>query len=666
MAVGDSIGDAYINVHADTSEFEPEVKRGTEHIADAAEGELNKSGRDIGDKMSDGIGVSLRRRGKSFAKSIEDGTKGTVIRLRSTLRFDRLRDAIRRRFRRDVGDSISDEIGEALEQSARSGIIQKATQGIADAIGAGFNVSGKSPLIAILLPAILALVGLFTALAQAINAAVAVLLIVPGLLAAIGLQVGVVALAFDGMGAAIKGAFAAKNAKELDEALKGLTPSARNFVKELLPLKDFFKNLKSTVQEKFFSQLTGVMTAIQKAVGPTFFKGFTDLASTAGKVFRELGLVLASPAFKVFLQKLFPATLRWLDALGTSLFGKRGFLTSILTMATALMPFMERFGQIVLLNLDRIAGLFFQLASSPATKKWLDDMAATLQLVFDLLFNVGESIFFLLKQLNEAGGQNLITTLSEAFMQLSFFLASPAGKKALEGLVDLSIIGIKSFIGLVEAFLAVLAVAEVLGEFFNNELFPAIGRILQAIGGFVVDAATFLGVWIERIVRGIRDAVLGFLKRISEIPGRIKKFFENFGSMLVNAGRSLLDGLIAGIRQRFGPLLDLVHTIVNAIGDLFPGSPAKEGPLSGKGYTMLRGKRMMQDFTEGIRSEVPSLRETTTNAVSNIVFGPNAIQMQFTGAMPDRGQARTTGSAMGMAAANMIAARNTQLVVRTL
>lgn len=663
---GESIGDAYINVHADTSGVGREVKRDLERIAVDSEAELDKSGRKIGDKVSDGMGETLRRRGKSFARNIEEGTRNTVIRLRSVLRFDRIRDSIRRRFRRDVGDTISEEIGDALERSVRGGVLSKLGQGIADAIGSGFNVSGRSPLIAVLIPAILALVGVVAAAVQAVNALVAVLFIVPGLLAAIGLQVGVVMFAFDGLGKAVQGAFAAKNAKELDEALKGLTPSARSFVKELLPLRDFFKTLKATAQERFFSQLKGIITAIKTSLGPTVLKGFGDLAESAGRVFREFGLVLASPVFRMFLTKLFPATERWLEALGKSLFGKRGFLTSILTMATALMPFMERFGQLVLLNLDRIAGLFFQLASSPATKKWLDDMAATLQLVFDLLFNVGESIFFLLAQLNAAGGQNLLTTLSEAFAQLSFFLASPVGKKALEGLIDVGIIGIKSFIGLVEALLLVLATLEVLGEFFNNTFFPMLGKALQAIGKFAVDAATFLGVWIERIIHGIGNAASSFLQKVGEIPGRIRKFFENFGALLVHSGRSLIQGLIDGVRQKLGELWGMLSGIAGRIGGFFGLSPAKEGPLSGRGYIKYRGQHLMQDLVEGIRSEIPVLRETMTTATSNIVFGANSIQMQFTGPVPDQQQARTTGSAMGMAAANVIAARNTQLAVRTI
>ena len=49
-------------------------------------------------------------------------------------------------------------------------------------------------------------------------------------------------------------------------------------------------------------------------------------------------------------------------------------------------------------------------------------------------------------------------------------------------------------------------------------------------------------------------------------------------------------------------------SIVHAVTDFLPGSPAKEGPLSGKGYVVLRARRFMNDFAKGINdgSQKPS------------------------------------------------------------
>lgn len=686
-----SIGEAFIDVHANTKPFHRELPEQLNEAADRAEAELDKTGQKIGSDMSNGIDKEFKRRGPGFAKSISDGTKNTMIRVRSVIRFDRLRDTIRRQFRRTVGQSIGEEIADALDRSARSGIFNKISVTIADAIGAGFNVSGRSPLIAVLIPAILALVGVIVAALQAVNALVAVLFIIPSLIGAIALQVGVLVIAFQGIGEATQKAFAAKNPKELREALKDLTPAAQDFVKELLPLRDFFKQLRDSVQQSFFSQLVGSITALRKALGPTLISGFTNLAREAGKFLGRFAEVLASPQFKTFITGLFAATSRWVETFSRSLFSKRGFVQGLIAMGNTLMPFLRDFGDVILRVLDRLSGLMFQFASNPATQQWLDDMAETLQLVFDLLFKVGEFLFVFLKRLNEAGGAGVIEALSEALDRLMFVLASPVGQKAMEGLVNLAIFGIQSFTGLVIAILAVIAVAEAFSEWVRVTGGPFILDILRAIGQAAVDVATFLGVWIERIIgwivgffkwlwnhitttksqfSSLASAVAGKLgevvNRIKGLPSAILNAAKNFGSLLLNAGRALVDGLINGIKQKVSQLKSWISYLASLIAAFLPGSPAEVGPLSGQGYTKIRGQHLVQDLISGIREEVPALREATTNAMSNIVFGQNSVQVNFQGALPTDTQARSVGTAVGNGAASMIAARNTRLAVRTL
>jgi hypothetical protein len=685
------IGDAYIDVHANTDPFNRELPRELDRIADDSERELNRSGGKIGDRVSDGMDREFKRRGKGFARSIGDGLKGTTIRVSSILRFDRIRDSIRRRFRRDVGDGIADEVANALDRVGRSGVFNRLTQGVADAIGAGFNVSGRSPLIAILIPAILALVGVIGAAIQAVNALIAVLFIVPALLGSIGLQIGVVAIAFQGLGEAVKGAFAAKNAQELEEALKNLTPSARAFVKELLPLRDFFKVLRNTVQENFFAQLTGAITALRTALGPSLLRGFASLATVAGGFLRDFARVLSSPTFVRFIQQLFAATNEWVTTFGRALFGPRGFLPALTEMSITLIPFLRKFGDITVRFFEVLSGLMFRFASFKGTPRWLDRMAATLQKVVDLAFNLGDFLFVFLQGLDEAGGQNLITTLSEALQELIFFLSSPVGQKAMEGLVDIGIIGIKSFTGLLIIFLSVVAAFEAFFEWLKNSFVPGFLEALETLGlgltivavaiaaffknigddvasffRFIANVILLVGLGIRNFVNAALDRARAIIEYIKSLPGRVLAFVKGFGSVLVNAGRSLIQGLINGVRQKLSELWAIISGVAGRIGGFFGASPAKEGPLSGHGYTTYRGRRLMEGLIEGIQSEIPQLRQVSMNAASNIVFGAGSVQVTVAGEAPDVNRARAAGAAMGTAAASIIAARNTRLAVRTL
>jgi uncharacterized protein involved in cysteine biosynthesis len=261
----------------------------------------------------------------------------------------------------------------------------------------------------------------------------------------------------------------------------------------------------------------------------------------------------------------------------------------------------------------------------------------------------------------------------------------------MEGLVNFAIFGIKSFTGLVIAILAVFAIFQVVAEWLKGVWAPEWARVLKNMGQAVVNAATFIGVWIARIVGFLRNVAVSIgnfflgiaqsvvnganrirqkvdelIRRLRGIPGEIVGAFRNFGSLLINAGRALIQGLINGINQKIGTLRSVISTIAGLIAGFFGSSPAKEGPLSGQGWTKIRGQHMIQDLVEGIRSEIPNLRDTTMNATSNIVFGPNSVQVNVAGGTPDKNRAQAAGTAIGMSAANMIASRNTRLAVRTL
>lgn len=693
MAMPGSIGKLFVEVHADTHEVPGEIERELGRIADDADSELDKTGKKFGDKISDSMVARMRQRGKDFAKSIGDSTKNVVIRVRSKFNFDGLRNSLRGLFRRNIGQTITEEVDDALGRAGRKGgIFSGISQGIADAVGAGFNVSGKSPLIAVLLPALLALVGVIVAAVQAANALVAVLVVLPSLLLSVVAQVGVVAIAFQGIGEAIQGAFAAKNAKELKAALKDLTPAAQFFVKTLLPLKPFFEKLQNIVQQNFFSRLGNVMLIVQKALGPGLLTGMSRLAKDMGTFFRELGLFFASPTFVKFVNQIFPATGKWMQKFGPALVT---FLKGLFDMANAAMPFLNQLGDMVAGFLTLLGLEWTRFAKSPEFQQWLDDMAETLREVFDLLSATFNFLMVFLSQLNNAGGIKIIEALTDAMNEMSFFFASPAGLKAMEGLITLSIVGIKSFAGLVIAIGLVLAAFQVVVEWIGNTAVPATLRWFQVLGQTAVKVSTFVGVWLTRIVGTIWNFIVGvgraignFFIRIWQevtrfvdgiikrggslvgfmkgIPGKLVAAIGNLGGLLVNSGRALINGLINGVRQRLGDLFNILLDAARRIGGIFGLSPAKEGALSGRGYMLYRGQHMMQDLVKGIEMEVPNLRRASLNATSNIVFGPNSIQLSFAGGMPDPSQARTTGAAMGTAAANVIASRNTRLAVRTL
>lgn len=679
-----SLGDAWVDVHANTDPFEREAERGIRKGAKDAEDDFKEVGEEIGETITDSMGKEFKESGPKLARSIEDGIKKRKVRTKVTVEVDKDNNVVRRWV-----STITDEVEEAFTKSTTpGGPFSRIGTGIADAIGAGFNVSGKSPLIVFLIPLLGAVVGLVLAAVQAVGALVAILIVIPALIGAIALEVGVVMLAFEGVGKAIKGAFAAKNTKELQEALKGLTPAAQEFVKGLLPLKQFFSDLRKLAQENFFKELRDVIPKIAHALGPSFFKGFAALSAQMGRLFRHIGLFLASPIFVDFIKDLFPATIRFLRIFGP---GFVAFLSGLIEMVDAALPFLTSLGEIITGNLMSLGVMFSDIAKDPAFQLWLDDMRNTLESTFELLGQIIAFLGVFMAQLNASGGQALIDSLVNAVGLLSFFFASGVGQKAMEGLVDIAIISIKAFTGFIIILASIFALLEVIGEYFKNDFIPNLVTGLLAIGDGIINIGQFFWWLLTKIVefynnatrtvsgvgKSVADtfirmraaviaAVVQILTQIISIRGRILAAVAGFGSLLFNAGRNIILGLVNGIKSLFNYLVSTMGWLAQTVRSYWPFSPAKTGPLSGRGDPKFAGQKIIQRIAEGMRMEAPELRSSSVEATSNITFGPNSIRVGFEGVVPTPQQAATTGSAVGTGILDQLAARNTRLAVRTM
>ncbi|MFI6296702.1 hypothetical protein ACIBEJ_34290 [Nonomuraea sp. NPDC050790] len=120
-----------------------------------------------------------------------------------------------------------------------------------------------------------------------------------------------------------------------------------------------------------------------------------------------------------------------------------------------------------------------------------------------------------------------------------------------------------------------------------------IGR-LAAIPGQVAD-------WFGRVRQSIVDKFTEAVDFVKSIPERIKNALGNLGSTLWDAGRSIVQGLIDGISSMIGNAVGTVTNLLNEIRNRLPFSPAKEGPFSGRGWTLYSGRSMAEDLAKGLQ-----------------------------------------------------------------
>lgn len=139
---------------------------------------------------------------------------------------------------------------------------------------------------------------------------------------------------------------------------------------------------------------------------------------------------------------------------------------------------------------------------------------------------------------------------------------------------------------------------------------------VRALPGRAVTALAQLGTRLAAVASSawqrFKDAAaakaVALVSWVRGIPGRVKSALGSIGSLLWNAGASLIQGFINGIKSKLSSVRNAASSIVSAARDFFPFSPAKEGPFSGRGYTLYSGRALIQGFQSGISDQLPALR----------------------------------------------------------
>jgi phage-related protein len=132
---------------------------------------------------------------------------------------------------------------------------------------------------------------------------------------------------------------------------------------------------------------------------------------------------------------------------------------------------------------------------------------------------------------------------------------------------------------------------------FWNWLFP----YLQAIWNTIIAIGKSAWNGFARFFVDLWDTIKW---SVSDIWHKITDFFSDSGTMLFNAGKNIIQGLINGITSKINEVTEKVKEITQKIRDHFPFSPAKIGPLSGRGNPFFAGQKISQMLSAGMQSKM--------------------------------------------------------------
>lgn len=147
----------------------------------------------------------------------------------------------------------------------------------------------------------------------------------------------------------------------------------------------------------------------------------------------------------------------------------------------------------------------------------------------------------------------------------------------------------------------------------------------STVKGVFSSAGSAIKSTVSSAMSGVINAVTSKVSSMSSAAGRIKSAatgaLKNLGSTLYSSGQALIDGFISGMLSKIKDVGNAASSLVGKAKNYFPWSPAKEGPLSGDGYTDVSGAKLVTDFAGGMLSAAPVVAKAADATMGQVATG---------------------------------------------
>lgn len=223
----------------------------------------------------------------------------------------------------------------------------------------------------------------------------------------------------------------------------------------------------------------------------------------------------------------------------------------------------------------------------------------------------------------------------------SFFSAT---WKAITGAVSSAVNSVKSTItsvfNAIKGFITtVLAAYKAIIVGTWNAIKSVVTSVVNGVKGAVTNAFNAIKSAVTNAVNGaksaatsafnaiksaVSNAIGNALSTVRGFPGKVRSALSNLGTLLVGAGKALIRGLVNGIKKMASAPVDAVKNMVSNVRNLLPFSPAKEGPFSGKGYTLYSGQAIAGDLAKGITKNSGMVKSAVGDLMGEAQGGLNA------------------------------------------
>lgn len=394
----------------------------------------------------------------------------------------------------------------------------------------------------------------------------------------------------------------------LAESLPEQMPLITAAIEQVLPE---LANLMMNALPPLLEGLTTVAAALATQIGP--------ILSTLLPVILEMAPELVQIAFDLFIG-LVEGLNQAAPEISSALFDAIGaIITIILENAPALLL---------------AAGELFVSLVTALTEKREEVMSSLGEMLGQIISDVGANVGALLGEAMNLFGQMLVAageTVTAIPGKVTEIIGAITG--GLAGAVTEVFTGAQVVAGQVVAAISSILTG---GDSVGTKIGEVINTIMDAFGPTAVsDLLTKAGEVIAQVPSAIGTAITDVTTKIGEVVTEITSPFD--GIDLFSVGASIIQGLIDGIGSLAQGAIDAVGGIIQGIADLLPHSPAKKGPMSGKGWTLYSGQAIMSALAEGIEDTAGDAERATADAVQGVydaTSGTVKVGMAASGSEP--------------------------------
>jgi tape measure domain-containing protein len=370
--------------------------------------------------------------------------------------------------------------------------------------------------------------------------------------------------------------------------------------------------------------LGNAVIALIGALGPVIQTGVPIMMAAISSMMTQIGTQLP-----VFAQQLAASLPAFMDAIAAALpqtltslmTGISALVTGIIQMLPTLLPTLIM-GFVSLINgligaLPQIIMIFAQMLP-----QIIDGVTATIGTVIPALVQGAISMVNALVQNLPTIIQALVTAAPMIIQSLVTGFVSNIGV-LINGAIQLVLALVAALpqiiIALIEAIPTILSTLgqafidnfpTILAAFGNG--FVSLAAALPQLIGTVIGAIPGILLAIARAFEGLGGKILGFIK---DIPDKIKGLFDGAGQWLLDAGKSIMDGLVKGLKNAW-------HGVTDFVGGIGDWIKEHKGPISydrvllipaglaimgGFHKALVEGFGDVQEFVESVAPQIQNM-----------------------------------------------------------